>query len=201
VRRRSSFQSTLAVPGTLRWPLASAATTLASTAKPSPLTSPRPCSAAAPHRITIGRRRCRGSGRDGSWRRSSAPAPDARGPGGRTSGTPGSSAPPRTAAAPIGCRSSSRRSASGSSARDRSRDARCGCNTARGAAAVAQIKDAVDASKQMVSRNVGLETEGVEQLLLCRPLLSHHRGVTPSLVVLCLQTRPSNGGSPSSSTQ
>jgi len=66
---------------------------------------------------------------------------------------------------------------------------------------VAQIKDAVDASQQMVGGNVGLETEGVKQLLLRRPLLSHHRGVTLSLVVPCLQTRPSDGGSPSFSTE
>jgi len=57
------------------------------------------------------------------------------------------------------------------------------------------------ASKQMVRRNVGLETEGVEQLLLRRPLLSHHRGVTPSLVVPCLQTSLGGGRSPGFSTQ
>lgn len=43
---------------------------------------------------------------------------------------------------------------------------------------VAHIKYAVDASKQMVRGTVGLETEGAEQLLLRRPLLSHRRGVT-----------------------
>ena len=66
---------------------------------------------------------------------------------------------------------------------------------------IAQIEDAVDASQQVVGGNVRLEAEGVEELLLHGTLLSHHRGVTPSLVVLSLQTTPSDGGSPSFSTK
>jgi hypothetical protein len=66
---------------------------------------------------------------------------------------------------------------------------------------IGQIQDAIDASEQVVGRNVRLDAELVEELLLRGALLSQHRGVTPSLVVLSLQTTPSDGSSPSFSTQ
>jgi len=66
---------------------------------------------------------------------------------------------------------------------------------------ITQVEDAVDAAEKMVGGNVRLEVKGIEELLLRRALLSHHRGVTSSLVVLCLQTRSNDGGSPSLSTK
>ena len=66
---------------------------------------------------------------------------------------------------------------------------------------IAQIKNAVDAPKKMVGGNVRLDAEGVEELVLRGTLLSHHRGVTPSLVAPSLQTLRSDGGSPSFSTK
>src|SRR5215469_10777181 len=54
-----------------------------------------------------------GTGHGASWKRLSGPAHRRRDRDGRTNDTPGSGGLPRTAAAPSGCRSSSRRSACG----------------------------------------------------------------------------------------
>lgn len=75
---------------------------------------------------------CHGTGRGGSWRRSSDPDPGRPDRADETNDTRGSDAPPRTAAAPIGCRSNSRPAACGSAARGRQTGARYGCRNRRG---------------------------------------------------------------------
>jgi len=82
---------------------------------------PRRCSAAGRSRTAAAAHHSRGSGHGGSSRRSSGQALSHQAPTGKTSDTPGSSGPLRTAAVPSGCRSSSRRSACGSAAPDRSK--------------------------------------------------------------------------------
>ena len=81
------------------------------------------------------------------------------------------------------------------------RAARCGCRTARDAAAGRSGRGRDRCREADDQRDVILEVECVEELFLRDSLLSHHRGVTPSLVALSLQTLQSDGGSPSFSTE
>jgi hypothetical protein len=41
----------------------------------------------------------------------------------------------------------------------------------------AKVKEAINAAQQMIRGNVCIELEGVEQLVLCAWLLTHHLGV------------------------
>ena len=89
-----------------------------------------PCIGEPPSRTHAETGRSRGSGHAGSWSRSSGrgPAPPAQ--AGRTSDKRGSGALPRRAGARSGCRSSSPRSTSGSSAQDPPTDGPWSCRTA-----------------------------------------------------------------------
>ena len=104
-----SFQSTVSVLGTPRCRFASAATMLASTANPSPLTRPwamqrRTTSSNSQRNVGLSLKRpCRFLEKV-EWSGTLLP-----GPGGRTSDRPGSAVLPRTDAARNGCHSSSPR--------------------------------------------------------------------------------------------
>ncbi len=92
----------------------------------------------------------------------------------RTSDRPGSAVPLRTAASPSECRSSSPRSASGSSAPDRSTGARCGCRRPRGGGAARPGRGSDRCGEEDDQLECGFEIERVEQLVLHPCLLTHH---------------------------
>jgi hypothetical protein len=57
-------------------------------------------------------------------------------------------------------------------------------------AQLTQIENSIDASKQVIGRNVRVEVERVKKLILRGGLLSHHRDNTSSSVGLHLRPRP-----------
>ena len=163
-------------PGTQRCRLASALIMLASTANPSPPT--RPLGDAALYGLlehlaqqiavaetavpVLGKGRMVGH-------RAVEPKP-AEPAVGR-----GSDELPRTALAPSECRSSSRRSASGSSAPGRSRAAPPRCRMAPLAPHPVEVDKPVDRSQQMLRRHMPLKRKLVKQGVLPAPTFPHHR--------------------------
>ena len=139
--------------------------------------------------------RCRGTGRDGSPRRSSGAEPCPPDPGRGTSGRPGSSLPPGTSAAPSGSNSHSRQSASAPSARDRPMASRAGCNgpSSRRAAGSSPMPHRSGGS-QMIARNHVFEIEFIKKTVLPTHRLTHHR---PDLLAQTSLTRNHDDPSPS----